>query len=124
MDGVSRTSVNNIYATGDCTGVYPLASVVACRAASRWRISWVTPCAPCAPTRSRRTSSPRPKLATVGISENDLHEGSYRGEAVTFAAEHQPRAKMMAMRDGFVKVSPAATRVPSSAVWSWVAPPS
>lgn len=38
------------------------------------------------------------------MSEKDLAEGAYRGDAVTLQLGTNPRAKMMAMRDGFVKI--------------------
>ncbi len=94
VDGVSRTSVNSIYAAGDCTGVYPLASV----AAMQGRIAMAHILGDAG--RPPRTA----KVATVGVSEKDLAEGAYRGDAVTLQLSTNPRAKMMAMRDGFVKI--------------------
>ena len=102
VDGVSRTSVNNIYAAGDCTGVYPLASV----AAMQGRIAMAHILGDTVrPLRTDKVAAnifTSPEIATVGIGEKDLHEGAYRGEAVTLQLSTNPRAKMMAMRDGFV----------------------
>ena len=104
VDGVSRTSVNSIYAAGDCTGVYPLASV----AAMQGRIAMAHILGDAVrPLRTDKVAAnifTSPEIATVGVSEKDLAEGAYRGDAVTLQLGTNPRAKMMAMRDGFVKI--------------------
>jgi pyruvate/2-oxoglutarate dehydrogenase complex, dihydrolipoamide dehydrogenase (E3) component len=104
VDGVSRTSVNSIYAAGDCTGVYPLASV----AAMQGRIAMAHILGDAVrPLRTDKVAAnifTSPEIATVGVSEKDLAEGAYRGDAVTLQLSTNPRAKMMAMRDGFVKI--------------------
>ena len=103
VDGVSRTSVNSIYAAGDCTGVYPLASV----AAMQGRIAMAHILGDAVrPLRTDKVAAnifTSPEIATVGVSEKDLAEGAYRGDAVTLQLSTNPRAKMMAMRDGFVE---------------------
>ena len=93
VDGVSRTCVNNIYAAGDCTGVYPLASV----AAMQGRIAM-------AHIRVAGNIFTTPEIATGGVSEKDIEEGLYRGDTVMLSLTTNPRAKMMAVSDGFVKI--------------------
>ena len=104
VDAVSRTSVPHIYAAGDCTGVYPLASV----AAMQGRIAMAHLLGDVVhPLRTDRVAAnifTTPEIATVGISEKDLAAGVYRGEAVMLPLTTNPRAKMMAFQDGFVKV--------------------
>ena len=79
VDGVSRTCVNNIYAAGDCTGVYPLASV----AAMQGRIAMAHILGDAVkPLRTDRVAGnifTTPEIATVGVSEKDIEEGLYRG---------------------------------------------
>ena len=62
VDGVSRTSVNSIYAAGDRTGVYPLASVAAMQGRTAMVHIPVMRCARCVPIRLPRTSSPPRRL--------------------------------------------------------------
>ena len=104
VDAVSRTSVPHIYAAGDCTGVYPLASV----AAMQGRIAMAHLLGDVVhPLRTDRVAAnifTTPEIATVGISEKDLAAGVYRGEAVMLPLTTNPRAKMMAFQDGFVKI--------------------
>lgn len=104
VDAVSRTSVPHIYAAGDCTGVYPLASV----AAMQGRIAMAHLLGDTVhPLRTDRVAAnifTTPEIATVGISEKDLAAGVYRGEAVMLPLTTNPRAKMMAFQDGFVKI--------------------
>ena len=104
VDGVSRTCVNNIYAAGDCTGVYPLASV----AAMQGRIAMAHILGDAVkPLRTDRVAGnifTTPEIATVGVSEKDIEEGLYRGDTVMLSLTTNPRAKMMAVSDGFVKV--------------------
>lgn len=117
VDGVSRTSVNSIYAAGDCTGVYPLASV----AAMQGRIAMAHILGDAVrPLRTDKVAAnifTSPEIATVGVSEKDLAEGAYRGDAVTLQLSTNPRAKMMAMRDGFVKILLAVTPALSLVAW-------
>ena len=104
VDGVSRTCVNNIYAAGDCTGVYPLASV----AAMQGRIAMAHILGDAVkPLRTDRVAGnifTTPEIATVGVSEKDIEEGLYRGDTVMLSLTTNPRAKMMAVSDGFVKI--------------------
>ena len=104
VDGVSRTSVNNIYAAGDCTGVYPLASV----AAMQGRIAMAHVLGDIVkPLRTDQVAAnifTSPEIATVGITEKELNDGDRRGDAVMIPLPTNPRAKMMAVTEGFVKI--------------------
>ncbi|WP_026532144.1 NAD(P)H-quinone dehydrogenase [Arthrobacter sp. H41] len=104
VDGVSRTTAPNVYAAGDCTGVLALASV----AAMQGRIAMahllgdtVTP------LKLKQVASnifTSPEIATVGVSEADVESGRYQGDIVKLSLHTNARAKMLGVKDGFVKV--------------------
>ena len=45
-----------------------------------------------------------PEIATVGISQKDVDSGSVAAEVVTLDLSRNPRAKMLGISDGFVKL--------------------
>src|SRR5690606_28481174 len=45
-----------------------------------------------------------PEIATVGFSEQDIENGAVEGVAYKLPLAANPRAKMMGIKDGFVKV--------------------
>lgn len=104
VDGVSRTTAPNVYASGDCTGVLALASV----AAMQGRIAMahlmgdsVTP------LKLKQVASnifTAPEIASVGVSEADVESGNYQGDIFKLSLSTNPRAKMMNVKDGFVKI--------------------
>ena len=104
VDRVSHTSSRGIYAAGDCTGVFNLASV----AAMQGRIAmWhslgdaVTPLDLKAVSANVFTS---PEIATVGVTQGEIDAGLVRARAVVLPLDSNARAKMRGLRDGFVKV--------------------
>ncbi len=104
VDRVSRTSVPEVYASGDCTGVLPLASV----AAMQGRIAmWHALGEAVAPLQVRVVSAnvfTDPEIATVGISQEAVESGSVAADVVKLPLATNARAKMQGMRDGFVKL--------------------
>lgn len=104
VDRVSRTSRSGVYAAGDCTGVFMLASV----AAMQGRIAmWHALGDAVAPLELSTVSSTvftNPEIATVGLTQRDLDEGRFRGDAVLVPLATNARAKMAEQRDGFVKL--------------------
>jgi pyruvate/2-oxoglutarate dehydrogenase complex dihydrolipoamide dehydrogenase (E3) component len=104
VDRVSRTSVPGIYAAGDCTGKLPLASV----AAMQGRIAIAHALGDAvAPLSLRRVSSnifTDPEIATVGVSQQEVDEGTVDARVVMLPLTKNPRAKMQNLRDGFVKL--------------------
>lgn len=104
VDRVSRTSVPNIYAAGDCTGVLMLASV----AAMQGRIAmWHFMGDAVRPLNLHEVSAnifTSPEIATVGFSQRAIEEGSMVAEMVTLPLGGNARAKMQDVEDGFVKV--------------------
>lgn len=104
VDRVSRTSVPNIYAAGDCTGVYPLASV----AAMQGRIAMAHLMGDSVkPLRTHQVAAnifTSPEIATVGVSEKEIESGKYQADTIMLKLTTNPRAKMRAVRDGFIKI--------------------
>ncbi|TYC99010.1 NAD(P)H-quinone dehydrogenase [Arthrobacter echini] len=104
VDGVSRTTASNIYAAGDCTGVLALASVAAMQgriAIAHLMGDSVTP------IKLKQVASnifTSPEIATVGVTEEELESGLFQGDVVKLSLNTNARAKMMNVKDGFVKV--------------------
>ena len=104
VDGVSRTSRPGIYAAGDCTGVLPLASV----AAMQGRIAMAHALGDAVqPLKMRNVASnvfTAPEIATVGFTQQNYRENPTDIDTVMLPLDTNPRAKMLAIEDGFVKI--------------------
>ncbi len=104
VDKVSRTSARGVYAAGDCTGVFPLASV----AAMQGRIAmWHALGDTVAPLKLRSVASTvftSPEIATVGWTQAQIDSGEAQGEIVKLPLSTNARAKMLGIHDGFVKL--------------------
>jgi pyruvate/2-oxoglutarate dehydrogenase complex dihydrolipoamide dehydrogenase (E3) component len=104
VNRVARTSIPNIYAAGDCTTFLPLASVASMQgrtAVFHAMGDIVNP-----PELRNITSNifTQPEIATVGWTENEIEEGVVPGVVYKLPLSSNPRAKMMGIRDGFVKL--------------------
>ncbi len=103
VDRVSRTSVPGIYAAGDCTGVWMLASV----AAMQGRIAmWHALGEAVQPIRLSHVAATiftEPEIATVGISQAAA-DSEQDVLVVKLPLATNPRAKMQGFRDGFIKL--------------------
>jgi dihydrolipoamide dehydrogenase len=104
VDRVSRTSRRGVYAAGDCTGVFMLASV----AAMQGRIAmWHALGDAVAPLDLRTVSAnvfTDPEIATVGVSAADIEAGRVVADAVVQPLATNARAKMGELTHGFVKL--------------------
>jgi NAD(P)H dehydrogenase (quinone) len=104
VDRVSRTSVPGVYAAGDCTGVWMLASV----AAMQGRIAmWHALGEAVQPLRLRHVAATiftEPEIATVGVSQRDVDVGAVGARVVKLPLATNARAKMDGFSDGFVKL--------------------
>ena len=104
VDRVSRTSVQGIYAAGDCTGVLMLASV----AAMQGRIAmWHALGEAVQPIRLSHVASTiftDPEIASVGVSQAAVDRGEVQARVARLPLATNPRAKMGGLRDGFVKI--------------------
>ncbi len=104
VDRVSRTSARGVYAAGDCTGVFMLASV----AAMQGRIAmWHFLGDAVLPLDLKKVSAnvfTVPEIATVGWSQRAVDDGEIQAEAVLLPLSGNARAKMQGVHDGFVKL--------------------
>ncbi|PPF31104.1 NAD(P)H-quinone dehydrogenase [Rathayibacter tritici] len=104
VNRVARTSVPSIYAAGDCTTFLPLASVAAMQ--GRTGVFHAMGDA-VNPTEVRNVAAnifTQPEIATVGWSQREIEEGIAQGDIYKLPLAANPRAKMMGIRDGFVKL--------------------
>ena len=104
VDRVSRTTVNGIYAAGDCTGVLPLANV----AAMQGRIAmWHALGEAVSPLNLRVVSSnvfTDPQIAAVGVTQAEVDSGVARAHGMMLPLATNARAKMQGVDEGFVKI--------------------
>jgi NAD(P)H dehydrogenase (quinone) len=104
VDRVSRTSVPGIYAAGDCTGVWMLASV----AAMQGRIAmWHALGEAVQPLRLGHVAATiftDPEIANVGVSQAVVDAGAVAARMVKLPLATNARAKMDGFGDGFVKL--------------------
>jgi dihydrolipoamide dehydrogenase len=104
VDRVSRTTAPGIYAGGDCTDLFPLASV----AAMQGRIAMYHALGEgVAPIRLRTVASAtftRPEIAAVGVPQTAIDNGSVQARTIMLPLSTNARAKMSLLRRGFVKI--------------------
>jgi dihydrolipoamide dehydrogenase len=104
VDRVSRTTAPGVYAAGDCTGVFMLASV----AAMQGRIAmWHALGEAVQPIRLSHVASTiftDPEIASVGVSQQTVDRGEVAAKVVKLPLATNPRAKMAGVRHGFVKI--------------------
>jgi NAD(P)H dehydrogenase (quinone) len=104
IDKVSRTTAPGVYAAGDCTGGFMLASVAAMagRIAMRHFLGDAVQ-----PLDLKEVSSnvfTSPEIATIGWSEAAVERGEIQADVVKLDLAGNPRAKMQGITDGFVKL--------------------
>ncbi|QKE85588.1 NAD(P)H-quinone dehydrogenase [Arthrobacter sp. NEB 688] len=104
VDRVSRTSVRGVYAAGDCTGVLPLASVAAMQGRIAIAHALGDAVAPLNLGVVSANIFTDPEIATVGISQKDVDEERVDAEVLMLPLSRNPRAKMLGITDGFVKL--------------------
>ena len=104
VDKVSRTSVRNVYAAGDCTGVLPLASVAAAQGRTAMAHALGDAVSPLPLHYVSANIFTDQEIATVGVSQKDLDTGRVRADVVTLPLSRNARAKMMGVTDGCVKL--------------------
>lgn len=104
VDGVSRTSAHRVYAAGDCTGVYPLASVASAQGRVAMAHALGEAVEPVALDNVPAAIFTAPEIATVGVSQDQIDAGEVDCVQVTVPLARNPRAKMRGVNDGFVKL--------------------
>ncbi len=104
VDRVSRTTARGVYAAGDCTGVFMLASV----AAMQGRIAmWHSLGDAVSPLDLKSVSSnvfTAPEIATVGATQAQVDSGAVRATSAILPLKGNARAKMQGIHEGFVKL--------------------
>jgi NAD(P)H dehydrogenase (quinone) len=104
VNRVARTSMPSIYAAGDCSDFLPLASVASMQ--GRTAVFHAMGDA-VNPTELRNVTSnifTQPEIATVGWSQKQIEDGLAQGVIYKLPLASNPRAKMMGIKDGFVKL--------------------
>jgi len=104
VDRVSRTSARGVYAAGDCTGVLPLASVAATQGRIAMAHALGDAVAPLDLAHVASTVFTAPEIASVGASEAQLKERGIFYEVSRLDLARNPRAKMLGIDQGFVKI--------------------
>ncbi|MGC5222303.1 NAD(P)H-quinone dehydrogenase [Micromonospora sp. DT81.3] len=104
VNRVARTSVPNIYAAGDCTTFIPLASVASMQGRTAVFHAMGDVVIPLEELRVTANIFTAPEIATVGYSQQDIEEGQINGVVHKLPLAANPRAKMMGIKDGFVKI--------------------
>ena len=104
IDRVSRTTANRIYAAGDCTGVFLLASV----ASAQGRIAIAHTLGDAVePLNLDQVSSnifTNPEIAAVGVTQKQVDSGEVDCVSVTLPIARNARARMRGIDEGFVKL--------------------
>jgi pyruvate/2-oxoglutarate dehydrogenase complex dihydrolipoamide dehydrogenase (E3) component len=104
VNRVARTSMPSIYAAGDCSDFVPLASVASMQGRSAVFHAMGDAVNP---TEERNITSnifTNPEIATVGWTQKQIEDGVAQGEIYKLPLASNPRAKMMGLKDGFVKL--------------------
>ena len=104
VNRVARTSMPSIYAAGDCSDFLPLASVASMQ--GRTAVFHAMGDA-VNPTELRNVTSnifTQPEIATVGWTQKQIEDGVAQGEIYKLPLASNPRAKMMGIKDGFIKL--------------------
>ncbi|MBI5161615.1 MAG: NAD(P)H-quinone dehydrogenase [Micrococcales bacterium] len=104
VNRVARTSVPAVYAAGDCSDLVPLASIASMQ--GRTAVFHALGDA-VSPIELRNVASnifTQPEIATVGWSQKQIEDGVAQGDIYKLPLASNPRAKMMGIRDGFVKL--------------------
>lgn len=104
VNRVGRTSVPNIYAAGDCTTFMPLASVASMQGRTAVFHAMGDIVIPLEQRRIAANIFTAPEISTVGYSQQDVEDGNINGVVHKLPLSANPRAKMMGIKDGFVKL--------------------
>ncbi|MGI6879201.1 NAD(P)H-quinone dehydrogenase [Microbacterium sp. gxy059] len=100
INRVGRTSVPNIYAVGDCTNLIPLASVASMLGRTAVFHAMGDAVIPFSEHKIASNIFTTPEIATVGWTSATAEDST----AWKLPLSANPRAKMMGVRDGFVKL--------------------
>ncbi|MGH3352051.1 MAG: NAD(P)H-quinone dehydrogenase [Nocardioides sp.] len=103
-DKVSRTSAHGVYAAGDCTGGFMLASTAAMAGRIAMRHFLGDTVIPMDLKQVAANVFTSPEIATVGYSQAQVDSGEVVADTLRLDLKGNPRAKMQGISDGFVKL--------------------
>ncbi len=109
VNRVARSSVPNIYGVGDCSASMPLASVAGMQGRTAVFHALGDAVEPFEERNVAANVFTNPQIATVGWSQAEIEAGTIRGTIHTIDLELNPRAKMMGLTDGFIKLISTTT---------------
>ncbi|MBK0420139.1 NAD(P)H-quinone dehydrogenase [Leucobacter sp. CSA1] len=106
VNKVARTTMPSIYAAGDCTDFFPLASVASMQGRTAIMHALGDFVRPIDLRNVAANVFTYPEIATVGWNEHSLADNKDIAKAIahTIPLNSNPRAKMMGFTDGFVKL--------------------
>ena len=104
VNRVARTSIPNIYAAGDCSDLLPLASVASMQGRTAVFHAMGDAVNPIELRNVTSNIFTQPEIATVGWNQKQIEEGIAQGDIYKLPLKSNPRAKMLGLRDGFVKL--------------------
>ncbi|AGW40674.1 flavoprotein disulfide reductase [Leifsonia xyli subsp. cynodontis DSM 46306] len=104
VNRVARTSIPNIYAAGDCSDSLPLASVASMQGRTAVFHAMGDAVNPIELRNVTSNIFTQPEIATVGWNQKQIEEGIAQGDIYKLPLKSNPRAKMLGIRDGFVKL--------------------
>ena len=104
VDRVSRTTARGVYAAGDATGVFALASVAALQGRTAMYHALGDAVSPLNLRYVSANVFTSPEVASVGVTQEDIDSGTVRGRAMMMPLHSNARAKMQGLRYGFIKV--------------------
>lgn len=104
VNRVARTSVPSIYAAGDCTNFMPLASVAQMQGRTAIFHALGDSVTPLDQRFVTSNIFTQPEIATVGWTQEDIENKIVQGEVFKLPLSANPRAKMLGITDGFVKL--------------------
>lgn len=104
VDRVSRTTASGVYAAGDCTGVFALASVAAMQGRIAMYHMLGDAVSPLDLGSVASNVFTDPEIATCGYSQASIEAGEIDAHIVKLPLSRNPRAKMQGIHDGFVKL--------------------
>ena len=109
VNRVARTSIPNIYAAGDCSDSLPLASVASMQGRTAVFHAMGDAVNPIEIRNVAANIFTQPEIATVGWTQKQIEDGLTRGSIYKLPLSSNPRAKMMGIKDGFVKLFATTT---------------
>lgn len=109
VNKVARTSMPSIYAAGDCTEFLPLASVASMQGRTAIMHALGDFVRPIDLRTVASNIFTQPEIATVGFGEEDLMADASNTIERMLPLSINPRAKMMGIKEGFVKLYASKT---------------